>query len=125
MNLGVAFQLVDDALDYAADQRHLGKTVGDDFREGKITLPVLLAYQAADAEECAFWQRTVGALEQEPADLDRALTFMGLHDAFRATLARAAEFAAAAGEALRNAFPPSPFRHALIEICDYTVRRGR
>src|SRR5262249_38679476 len=58
MKLGIAFQLVDDALDYAADQATLGKTIGDDFREGKITLPVLAAYQSSDERERAFWLRT-------------------------------------------------------------------
>ena len=57
MNLGIAFQLVDDALDYAANQTTLGKTVGDDFREGKVTLPVLAAYQAGDEPERVFWRR--------------------------------------------------------------------
>ena len=65
MNLGIAFQLVDDALDYAADQAVLGKTVGDDFREGKITLPVLVAYQAGDAADRDFWRRTIEAIRTE------------------------------------------------------------
>ena len=65
MNLGIAFQLVDDALDYAADQAVLGKTVGDDFREGKITLPVLVAYQAGDEAEREFWRRTIEATRAE------------------------------------------------------------
>ena len=77
-NLGIAFQLVDDALDYAADQATLGKTVGDDFREGKITFPVLAAYGAGDVTERAFWTRTIGQSEQEEDDLDRALTGIGL-----------------------------------------------
>ena len=76
MNLGIAFQLVDDALDYAADQAVLGKTVGDDFREGKITLPVLVAYQAGDPADRDFWRRTIEANEQNEADLDRALHLM-------------------------------------------------
>ena len=91
MNLGIAFQLVDDALDYAADQAVLGKTVGDDFREGKITLPVLVAYQAGDAAERDFWRRTIEASEQSDADLDRALHLMERCGAIRATLERAAD----------------------------------
>ena len=72
MNLGIAFQLVDDALDYAADQATLGKTVGDDFREGKITLPVLVAFAGGDEAERRFWRRTI---EGKPADddLDQAM----------------------------------------------------
>ena len=72
-NLGVAFQLIDDALDYSATQESLGKTVGDDFREGKITLPVLLAFQRGDEEERAFWRRTLEEGEQNEADLPRAI----------------------------------------------------
>ena len=94
MNLGIAFQLVDDALDYAADQAVLGKTVGDDFREGKITLPVLVAFQAGDAADRDFWRRTIEATEQNEADLDRALHLMQHCGAIRATLDRARGFAA-------------------------------
>jgi octaprenyl-diphosphate synthase len=124
MNLGIAFQLVDDALDYAADQAVLGKTVGDDFREGKITLPVLLAYQAGDPVERVFWQRTIEASEQDADDLDRALQLIERHAAIRITLERAAGFAAAAQTALL-AFPDSALRRALLGVADYTVRRAR
>ncbi len=124
MNLGIAFQLVDDALDYAADQVLLGKTVGDDFREGKITLPVLLAHAAGDADERGFWQRTIEASEQTEADLDTALGLMARHGAIAATLDRAGVYAAAAQTAL-GPFPDSPLRRALADVCDYTVHRGR
>jgi octaprenyl-diphosphate synthase len=124
MALGMAFQLVDDALDYAADQAKLGKTVGDDFREGKVTLPVLVAYHAGDADEKIFWQRTIEASEQTDADLDHALSLMERHDAIRATIARAAIFARDAKDALAI-FPPSALRQALMDVADYTVRRGR
>ena len=83
---------MDDALDYAADQAVLGKTVGDDFREGKITLPVLVAFQAGDAADRDFWRRTIEATEQNEADLDRALHLMERCGAIRATLDRAARF---------------------------------
>jgi octaprenyl-diphosphate synthase len=124
MNLGIAFQLVDDALDYAADQVLLGKTVGDDFREGKITLPVLLANAAGDAAERSFWQRTIEASEQTEADLDTALALMARHGAIAATLDRAGTYAAAAQAAL-GMFPDTPLRRALAGVCDYTVRRAR
>ena len=71
-NLGVAFQLVDDALDYSARQAELGKTIGDDFSEGKITLPVILAFRRGNEEEKKFWKRCLEELEQHPDDLDRA-----------------------------------------------------
>ena len=124
MNLGIAFQLVDDALDYAADQRLLGKTVGDDFREGKITLPVLAAYAAGDAPERAFWRRTIEDSEQREEDLEHALVLMQERGALWATLERARGFAAEAKAAL-EVFPATPFRHALADVADYTVSRAR
>ena len=123
-NLGIAFQLVDDALDYAADQATLGKTVGDDFREGKITLPVLAAYQAGGAADREFWRRTIEDSVQHPADLDHALELMARHGAIETTLSRAARFAAAAKTAL-EVFPDTTLRRALIDVADYTVRRAR
>ena len=121
-NLGMAFQLVDDALDYSADQRTLGKTVGDDFREGKITLPVLAAYHAGPEEERAFWVRTIEASEQTEADLERAMTLMAQRGAIPATLRHAARFADAAKAALA-VFEDSPVRRALEDVADYTVSR--
>jgi octaprenyl-diphosphate synthase len=123
-NLGIAFQLVDDALDYSADQATLGKTVGDDFREGKITLPVLAAYHAGDAAEQAFWRRTIEHSDQLPADLDHAMALMARHGAIAITLERALRFAGAAKAALA-VFPESAIRRALIDVADYTVRRAR
>lgn len=124
LNLGIAFQLVDDALDYAADQAALGKTVGDDFREGKVTLPILIAAAAADAAEDRFWRRTIEAGEQTEGDLAIALALMERHGAIRLTLARAGEFVATAKRAL-EIFPPSPFRHHLGAIADFTLSRAR
>ncbi|MCQ9154863.1 polyprenyl synthetase family protein [Acidomonas methanolica] len=122
-NLGMAFQLVDDALDYAADQQVLGKTVGDDFREGKITLPVLAAYRAADVEERAFWQRVIETGEQTDDDLPHALALIEKTDAIRVTLDRAARYADAAVKAL-DIFPDSEIRHLLIDTAAYTVNRA-
>jgi octaprenyl-diphosphate synthase len=124
MNLGTAFQLVDDALDYAADQSVLGKTIGDDFREGKMTLPVLLAYQAGDAADRDFWRRTIEATEQNEADLDRALHLMQRCGAIQGTIERARNFAAAAKAALIP-FPDSTLQRALLSVADYTVSRAR
>jgi octaprenyl-diphosphate synthase len=122
-NLGMAFQLVDDALDYAADQATLGKTVGDDFREGKITLPVLAAYAAGDADERAFWVRTVEESDQGDGDLARAMALVAHRGAIRATLERAGRFAAEAKAAL-EVFPDGETRRALLAVADYTVSRG-
>jgi octaprenyl-diphosphate synthase len=124
LNLGIAFQLVDDALDYAADQAVLGKTIGDDFREGKITLPVLVAFQRGDSAECEFWRRTIETGEQSETDLDRALRLMEQRGAIRATIDRAARFAMTAKQALM-VFPDQPLRRALLDVTDYTVNRAR
>ena len=122
-NLGMAFQLVDDALDYVADQGALGKTVGDDFREGKITLPVLAAYAAGSVTERAFWSRTIELLEQDETDLDHALGLMQACGAIGLTFERARRFAEAAKRAL-CVFPPSEMRAALLGVADFTVSRA-
>ncbi len=123
-NLGMAFQLVDDALDYAADQRLLGKTVGDDFREGKITLPVLAAFGAGSEQDRQFWRRVIEDSAQEPDDLDHALGLIAGTDAIGATLRRAADYADRARDAL-STFPDSRIRQLLGEVAAYTVSRGR
>jgi octaprenyl-diphosphate synthase len=124
MKLGIAFQLVDDALDYVADQATLGKTIGDDFREGKITLPVLVAFLAGDTVEKAFWQRTIETLEQTDSDLDHAMRLIAEHGAIRVTLDSAQRFVQEAKAALM-VFPDSPIRRALADVADYTVQRLR
>ncbi len=124
MKLGIAFQLVDDALDYVADEATLGKTVGDDFREGKITLPVLVAYQSGSERERTFWRRTIETLEQNDDDLDHAMQLIAQHGAIDATLDRARRFAREAREALMI-FPDCPVRKALADVSDYTVERLR
>ena len=123
LDIGMAFQLVDDALDYTADQAKLGKTVGDDFREGKITGPVLAAYKAGSETDRAFWRRTIEASEQTDADLDHALDLMEHSGAIEATLQRAAVFAERAKSALAI-FPDSTIKRCLTGVADYTVRRG-
>jgi len=124
MALGIAFQLVDDALDYAADQEVLGKTVGDDFREGKVTLPVLAAFHAGNAEEQKFWRRTIEESEQTEEDLRHALLLIEQRGAIPATLQRAARFAAEAKQALAI-FPDGKLRQGLMAVADYTVSRVR
>jgi octaprenyl-diphosphate synthase len=124
MNLGIAFQLVDDALDYTANQATLGKTVGDDFREGKVTLPVLAAYHAGDEPERAFWRRAIEDGVQDDGDLERALGLMANRGAIEATLTRAQGFATEARGALA-AFPDSPMRRILADVTEYTVSRAR
>ncbi|WP_336945290.1 polyprenyl synthetase family protein [Asaia sp. HN010] len=122
-NLGMAFQLVDDALDYAADQQVLGKTVGDDMREGKITLPVLAAFQAGDEAERSFWLRVIETGEQNDEDLPRALELIEKRGAIQTTIDRARVYADAAIEAL-SIFPDSPIRQLMIDAASYTVSRA-
>jgi len=122
-NLGMAFQLVDDMLDYSARQAELGKTVGDDFRDGKMTLPIVLALQQADAEEREFWRRTLEEQEQVDSDLARAIQLMRKHGTLDATLSRARSYAEAAIEALMI-FPDQPIRAALIEVAEFCLQRG-
>ena len=87
-NLGIAFQLVDDALDYSARQATLGKSIGDDFREGKITLPLVLAFRRGSEEERQFWRCCVEAGRQEAADLEQAIELMDRHGALTDTVER-------------------------------------
>lgn len=122
-NLGVAFQLVDDVLDYSAEQAALGKTVGDDFREGKVTLPVILAYAAGDAEERAFWTRVIGELDQHDGDLARAQALMAKHGTLARSLERARDYAAAAHRDL-DLFAPTAHRRAMEEVIDFCVDRA-
>ncbi len=121
-NLGMAFQLTDDALDYSADQAALGKTVGDDFREGKVTLPVLFAFAAGDAADRGFWRRVIEERAQREDDLARALSLLERHGAIAATIGRAAEFARTAQDALAP-LPPSPWRASLAEVAEFAVKR--
>ncbi|HEV7263504.1 MAG TPA: polyprenyl synthetase family protein [Falsiroseomonas sp.] len=123
-HLGVAFQLVDDALDYSAEQERLGKTVGDDFREGKITLPVLLAFDRGNETERAFWRRTVEDREQSDADLPQAIALMQKHRAFGDTVARARDYGAKALVAL-DVFADSAERRALAGIVEFCISRAR
>ena len=88
-DLGIAFQLVDDMLDFSARQTELGKSIGDDFRDGKVTLPILLAFARGDEEERAFWRRTLEEMDQCPADLEHATALVERHGALAETLSRA------------------------------------
>jgi octaprenyl-diphosphate synthase len=123
LNLGIAFQLIDDALDYSAKQEALGKTVGDDFREGKITLPVILAFLRGDETEREFWRRTLERQEQKDGDLAQAQTLIGKHHALTDTVQRAAHYGAVARDAL-GIFADSAEKRALIDVVDFCIRRG-
>ncbi|MDP4574846.1 polyprenyl synthetase family protein [Qipengyuania sp. G39] len=122
-NLGVAFQLVDDALDYDSNAAAMGKDRGDDFREGKMTLPVILAYARGDEEERAFWKQAIGGFKTTDADLDHAIALIDKHDAVADTKLRASHFAQRAIDAL-SIFPDGQARRAMTEAALFAVARG-
>jgi octaprenyl-diphosphate synthase len=123
MNLGIAFQLVDDALDYAGREAKLGKSVGDDFREGKITLPVILAFLRGGRVDREFWRRTLEKLDQRPDDLERAQSLIERHNALTDTLERARHYGAMARDAL-GLFGDTPLKSALLEAVDFAIDRA-
>ena len=123
LNLGIAFQLIDDALDYGGTSAKLGKNVGDDFREGKITLPVVLAFRRGSESERAFWQRSLERGEMTGDDLKDAVALLRRHRALEDTVERARHYGAMARDAL-ELFPVSPWRHALIDVVDFCVSRS-
>ena len=106
MNLGIAFQLVDDVLDYGGKSAKLGKNVGDDFREGKITLPVVLSFRRGSESERSFWTRALEHGEITDSDLETALGLMTKHRALEDTIKRAQHYGAIARDALAL-FPAS------------------
>ena len=119
--LGVAFQIADDLLDYSGTAA-IGKNTGDDFREGKLTLPVIRAIAAASPEERTFWARTVGRGRVEGGDLDHALTLLARHGTLASTRLTALDWADRARTALAP-LPPRPLRDMLTDLADYVVAR--
>jgi octaprenyl-diphosphate synthase len=123
MNLGIAFQLVDDALDYGGKAATLGKNVGDDFREGKITLPVVLSFRRGTDQERAFWKRVLEQGDIEDADLEQAIAIMRRHRALEDTVERARHYGAMARDALAL-FPSGPMKQALLDAVDFCIARA-
>ncbi len=123
MNLGIVFQLIDDVLDYRADQTKLGKTVGDDFREGKITLPVILAFRRGTEDERTFWRRCLEDLDQKDGDLERGIELMEKHKALTDSVDRARHYGAIARDAL-GIFEDCPEKRALINLIDFCIQRA-
>ncbi len=122
-NLGIAFQLVDDALDYSGKQAQLGKSIGDDFREGKITLPVVLSYRRGDDKQREFWKRVMEQGDQRDGDLDHAIQLMNQHGAIDDTVDRARHYGAIARDAL-EIFPDSDYKAALVDAIGFSVARA-
>lgn len=122
-NLGIAFQLVDDAIDYDTGADNMGKDRGDDFREGKMTLPVILAYARGGGEERQFWQDAIAGFRTEDEDLAYAVELIRRHGAVEATRDRARHFAQRACDAL-SIFPDGRARRAMVEAAQFAVSRG-
>jgi octaprenyl-diphosphate synthase len=121
-NLGIAFQLVDDALDYSAREAELGKRIGDDFRDGKITLPVVLAYRRGSEAERRFWRRTLEERASDDADLAEAIRLLERHGTTADTIDRARHFAKVAKDALAL-FEDGVAKDALRDLLDFVVER--
>jgi len=120
--LGIAFQLADDALDYAGKAATIGKDAGDDFREGKVTQPILRAFSAANDDERTFWKRTIEKRQQEDGDFDHAMGLLAKHNAIAGALEDARRYGAEAREAL-GIFPESALREDLDDLVSYVVDR--
>lgn len=120
--LGIAFQIVDDLLDYGGVSETIGKNTGDDFRERKLTLPVIKAVALASAEERAFWTRTIEAGDQRDGDLDHALDLLRRHGALDAARRDALDWSARARQAL-SALPQSELRDKLADLADFVTAR--
>ncbi|MFC3073819.1 polyprenyl synthetase family protein [Shinella pollutisoli] len=122
MNLGLAFQLVDDALDYGGKAADLGKNTGDDFREGKITLPVILAWRRGTAEDRAFWREAIEGGASDDANLERALALIARYGGLADTIARAQHYGTIARDALAP-LPETPWKEALLDVIDFCISR--
>ncbi len=122
--LGIAFQMVDDLLDYGGSTATIGKNVGDDFRERKLTLPVIRAVAKADATERAFWQRVIEKGDQQDGDLDTAMGLLARHGALASTRDTALEWAHRAQRSL-DVLPQGDLRDMLVDLADYVVERVR
>lgn len=123
LKLGIAFQIADDALDYSAKQEELGKTIGDDFREGKITLPVIYAYEKGNAEERQFWETTIQEKCQQPSDITQALHYITKYQSLAYSMTQAAGYVAEARQAL-SLFPDGKEKSILLDLLDFSIKRA-
>jgi len=121
-NLGIAFQLADDAIDYDSNAAEMGKEQGDDFREGKMTLPVILAYARGNETERTFWRDAIAGDRNSDADLAHAIALIRQHDAVHATRERARHYAQRAIDAIA-AFPAGAAKAAMTEAAEFAVAR--
>jgi octaprenyl-diphosphate synthase len=122
-NLGIAFQLTDDAIDYASDSATMGKGVGDDFRDGKMTLPVILAYARGSEQDRDFWRAAMAGDRAGEEDLAHAIVLLGSSGALSDTVDRACQYARRAVDALAI-FPAGKAKSALAEAAEFAVARA-
>jgi octaprenyl-diphosphate synthase len=122
-NLGIAFQLTDDAIDYSSDATTMGKGVGDDFRDGKVTLPVILSYARSDEAERRFWREAMEGRQTSDDDLAHATGLLAAHGAIEDTIARARHYGRRAIDAL-GPFPNGKAKAALIEAVEFAISRA-
>jgi octaprenyl-diphosphate synthase len=122
-HLGIAFQLTDDVIDYASDADVMGKGVGDDFRDGKMTLPLILAYARGSDEDRSFWRSAVSGERVGDEDLARAIELMRTTDALADTLECARQYGRRAIDAL-SGFPAGKAKNALTEAVEFAIRRA-
>ncbi len=122
MNLGIAFQISDDVLDYSSSEKSLGKSVGDDFKEGKMTIPVIRALAGADEDEMDFWKRCMTDIRQQDGDFQKACTFLEKHDALKSSLKEAEHYAELGKKALAGV-PDNPLRKHLSDLIVFVIKR--
>ena len=122
-HLGIAFQLVDDVIDYGSDSDVMGKGVGDDFRDGKMTLPVILAYARGSQEDREFWRLAIGGERTSDDDLRRATALLRATGALSDTLELARHYGRRAVDALAS-FPASKAKTALSEAVEFAISRA-
>ena len=118
----MSFQLIDDAIDYSSSFFHLGKNIGDDFKQGKVTLPVILAYLRSNNEEKKYWKRTMQDLNQQKDDFEKALTIINKYNCIDDTIKRAEHFANIAIDSL-GIFDDTIFKEVLINLTDSSLKR--
>ena len=121
-NFGMTFQLIDDAIDYSSNQKILGKNIGDDFKEGKITLPIILAYGRSNNKEKEFWKRTISNLTQEQGDFDQALEIINKYQCIEDTITRANHFSNVAVDSI-DIFKNNQFKEKLVSLVSTSISR--
>ena len=121
-NFGMTFQLIDDAIDYSSNKKLLGKNTGDDFKEGKVTLPIILAFGRCNKKEKLFWKRTISKLNQENGDFDNALEIINKYQCIEDTITRANHFSNVAIDSL-DVFKNNIFKEKLASIVSKSISR--